>query len=365
MKATKEAAGRPAQEARVLSPEAIIRALRIAILTADLDERVTFASGAALRMLRRSEQDCLGQPLHVLIGMTHSLREHDFRREGAELRLQLMVPAGGGRFDPMMALIVKSAPSDAEPGGYVCALRPSPRIGQEEAARQEPLIAVTRAISAFADEVKNPLAAVKLLVENLLAETAQRSPAFEPIRRLDKLVRRIEALVRGPLVLGRVGSPEAVACDPNALVEAAALRVEARFSGKGVHLARDLDPSIAQVRVAEADITQALVALLENALEASDEGSTVTARSWVTPAAQPDAGAEQAIVTIAVEDQGPGISSADLARIFDPNVSTKPKHPGLGLSIALKLVRDSGGRIVVRSTEGVGSEFRIEMPAQG
>jgi signal transduction histidine kinase len=71
------------------------------------------------------------------------------------------------------------------------------------------------------------------------------------------------------------------------------------------------------------------------------------------------------MVQICIRDNGAGMSAAVQQRLFDPFFTTKPVGQGVGLNLASSyqiVVENHGGRIVVESSEGVGSEFRIELP---
>jgi CheY-like chemotaxis protein len=65
-----------------------------------------------------------------------------------------------------------------------------------------------------------------------------------------------------------------------------------------------------------------------------------------------------------MQDNGPGISEANLSKVFDPFFTTKEvgKGTGLGLSLCYGIVKDHGGTIVVRSKPGDGATFIIEFP---
>jgi len=77
---------------------------------------------------------------------------------------------------------------------------------------------------------------------------------------------------------------------------------------------------------------------------------------------RPDFAHHTAIVEVV--DEGEGIRSSELSKIFEPFYTTKPpgRGTGLGLSICYSLVADHGGRIEVESVVGKGSIFRIVLP---
>ncbi|MBW1936701.1 MAG: histidine kinase, partial [Deltaproteobacteria bacterium] len=71
-------------------------------------------------------------------------------------------------------------------------------------------------------------------------------------------------------------------------------------------------------------------------------------------------------VTVAVKDNGVGISPENLDRVFEPFFSTKPvgRGTGLGLSLCYGIIEAHKGRIEINSYQGQGTEVRILLPAR-
>jgi signal transduction histidine kinase len=67
-------------------------------------------------------------------------------------------------------------------------------------------------------------------------------------------------------------------------------------------------------------------------------------------------------IRVRVSDSGTGIAPEALPRIFEPFFSTKGSGLGLGLPIAMRIVRDHGGTIQCASTEGAGTRFDVIIP---
>jgi len=69
-------------------------------------------------------------------------------------------------------------------------------------------------------------------------------------------------------------------------------------------------------------------------------------------------------VTIEVRDCGPGLSDAELERVFTPFYTSKPEGLGLGLSMSRSIVEGFGGSLEAQRAEGVGLSMRCRLPIQ-
>ena len=101
-----------------------------------------------------------------------------------------------------------------------------------------------------------------------------------------------------------------------------------------------------------AQIKQALVNLIKNAIQAMTKGGALTV--------QTDPGVDGVVVSVA--DTGGGIPQEQINRIFEPFYTTKKKGTGLGLMIVQRIVRDHNGRMDLESHVGKGTVFRIWLP---
>jgi signal transduction histidine kinase len=91
--------------------------------------------------------------------------------------------------------------------------------------------------------------------------------------------------------------------------------------------------------------------LLLNALEASPAGGTVRVQ----------ASAEQGVVRVAVQDEGPGLNFEQQQHLFEPFYTTKPAGTGLGLAVSRELMRSQGGDLLY-SALPMGARFVVEFP---
>jgi signal transduction histidine kinase len=95
--------------------------------------------------------------------------------------------------------------------------------------------------------------------------------------------------------------------------------------------------------------------LLNNAVRHSPDGSTIAVI----------AERREAMVSVTIADEGPGIAEADQERIFEryERADTSPEGSGLGLAIARRLARSMNGDIELKSTPGEGARFTLVLPA--
>jgi signal transduction histidine kinase len=101
------------------------------------------------------------------------------------------------------------------------------------------------------------------------------------------------------------------------------------------------------------ELRQMIVNILHNSIEAMPDGGRIAVATSVAGR----------MVAISVEDTGRGIPERHQARVFSPFFTTKAEGSGLGLVLAKRIVTGHGGKISLRSREGVGTCIMIELPA--
>jgi len=182
---------------------------------------------------------------------------------------------------------------------------------------------------------------------------------FEIIReeasRLERLVddlRTLSLADAGELAI----QPHAVS--PARLLEDVAALYRLQAQTKGLTLQLDIASPLPDLDIDSGRMTQALTNILDNAVRHTPSGGTITLASRPTSSG----------VALSVRDSGPGLSPADVERIFDRFYradESRVRHAGgsgLGLAIAKSIVAAHGGTIHAQSEEGQGLEVIIELP---
>ncbi|MGN6377178.1 MAG: ATP-binding protein, partial [Sphingomonas sp.] len=141
-----------------------------------------------------------------------------------------------------------------------------------------------------------------------------------------------------------------------------------RTIGEGIMLERQLDDNLWNCRVDPVQAEMALINILTNARDALNGSGriTVSTRNVVLPGDEqlPDKLDDGEYVVVSVTDNGPGIDSDIIDRIFDPFFSTKEvgKGTGLGLAMVYGFMRQSGGVAIARNRPEGGAEFLLYFP---
>jgi signal transduction histidine kinase len=215
-------------------------------------------------------------------------------------------------------------------------------------------------------ELRSPLTSVQGFAELLMLDADSLTPRqretveiiLDNCRHLVRLLNDLLDLARSDA--GRLAiRPQPTEVAP--LVEDVVRTMRGQTEAASQTLSEEIQPGLPLINVEPDRIRQILVNLLTNAHEYSPEGASIAVAAH----------AVSAEVEISVTDNGPGIPSDQLERIFerftrgDAGLTQRVGGTGLGLAISKSLVELHGGSISAESVVGAGSTFRIRLPSGG
>lgn len=365
---------------RVNAEQAAVLATGLIGLVKVRQRRFVWVSDGAARMFGYAPDELVGQPTRVIYGRDadheHVAESVRHRRESGQVtRFQLEMRRKDGLsvwVDLRSELL--SAQSGESLGVFLdvtaskraeAARVRAAQLAAENAQLMESSRLKNEFLSNMSHELRTPLNAVigyaQLLQDGPLAAATPRHAEF--LGHIVQSGRHLLGLVEQMLDFAQTSAGRMAFATRNidvreAIADVADL-VEPKRVAAGVDLTISVDPFPLPVANDPLRLQQMLLGLLDNAVKFSRPGGAVVVHAFALDA-------DRWCVTI--EDQGIGISEADLKRVFQPfvQISAGPTktHEGVGIGLALvrMLARAQGGDVRVQSRAGVGSVFTLELP---
>lgn len=207
-------------------------------------------------------------------------------------------------------------------------------------------------------ELRNPIAAIQTNVQVLLA-TADLPPELQPqLTVIERLTRRLGAVVEDLLFLARQDSPlqtyDRQPCAIAAILQEVCQEQQSLAHAKGIHLVLEPPDSSAYIQGSYSQLVRLFTNLISNAIAHTPNGGQITVRAKVSPSQ----------VQVQIQDTGCGIAPEHLPHIFERFYRSQPqsKGSGLGLAIAKAISDNHQAQISVTSQLGQGSTFSVTFP---
>jgi signal transduction histidine kinase len=224
---------------------------------------------------------------------------------------------------------------------------------QREMLRAEQLAAVGQLAAGVAHELRNPLTAVKMLVEAALRSENSKPLELNDLNVIHREIARLEQTIQGLLDFARLPAPRRCACDLRAIVHEAVDLVRVRARQQKVELLVCDANTPVPGEVDTGQVRTVLVNLLLNALDAMPGGGQLEVGLETSPRQE---------VRVCVADSGSGIAPEIADRLFMPFATTKTTGTGLGLSISRRIIEEHGGRLTAANRHDGGACFTITLP---
>jgi len=241
----------------------------------------------------------------------------------------------------------------------------APKRLQEQLIRSERLSATGQLAASIAHEINSPLQAATLMLNTLRTNYRHDQALSENTRLITQSFDSIKATVKTLIDLNRPSQAIKQLTNVNAVVVDTVHLIKFHLQHRQIKIDLQLSQDLPMITAAPQQLSHVILALLNNAVEAfnitnAPETSDPTAKTITfTTSATSDS------IIVHIADNGPGIPTADLNRIFDPFFTRKkPKGIGIGLSLCNGIIKDHHGVIAASSPPQGGAAFTIQLPIQ-
>lgn len=231
------------------------------------------------------------------------------------------------------------------------------RLRAREEQRADRHAAGREILRGLAHEIKNPLGGLRgaaQLLDDELREREQREYTRIIIHEADRLRNLVDR------IMGSYRPIDTLPVNLHEVLEHVRKLIQAEIQ-EGLTVIRDYDPSLPTIRGDREQLIQVVLNIVRNAVEAMDGKGEIRLRTRVAEARYIGKHWHHHVLTVDIEDSGPGIDEDLQEKIFYPMITTRAEGNGLGLSIAQDVVHRHGGTIELESQPG-RTRFSLLLP---
>ncbi|MFZ1865791.1 MAG: ATP-binding protein [Polyangiales bacterium] len=348
--------------------EKLLEHANIPVLVVGRDRSIRVVSSAFGRITELDRRELVGKDLLQLAGQSDRVRVlsafvHALRgREAPPFELRL--PMAGGRQARLEFTLAPILDSEGRVAGVIAIGKDRTEVRELEGQviHAEKLATLGQLAAGIVHEINNPLTSISVYGEYLLSKLSRAGAEAADLKRIERILRsadRILSFTRNLLAYARPSREEAQPVSINDVLEETVLFCEHVIREAHVTMERDYGEELPEVSAVPGQLHQVFVNLITNACNAADaDGGRIRLSSRLC-------GRDR--IEVRVEDDGVGIPSTEIDRVFEPFFSTrrKGKGTGLGLSIVKNLVEQHRGTIEIESELGRGATVVVTLPCLG
>jgi PAS domain S-box-containing protein len=339
----------------------LIQCFPDAILVIDKDLRYTFASTRVHDILGWRPEEMIGRTVQCSSQSTEPARLYRELLDGREQlgSVEFVCQHRDGTWKTLRCSASRLVGPDNDVAGVVASLRDitQAKLIEQQLVQAERLAAMGHMIDGFAHELNNPLTAILGAIDLLDLQHGESSPRH--LKLLKEQSRRAAEIVQNLLFFSRPPMRGNNRLNLNDLIQRTLLLQQYSLRIHGISV--DFLPE-AKLPTVEGDGNQLMQVFLNLLINAEQAISSFRERGCI----RVRAGSNEEEVWISFQDDGPGVAENTLRNMFDPFYSTKRPGggTGMGLSVALGIVRNYGGNITFQPAPGNGAVFTVTLPRQ-
>jgi two-component system sensor histidine kinase HydH len=333
----------------------VVESLPMGLIATDENGRVAVFNETAETVLDHPTSRVLGNEAALTLPAELWRLTDGIEKKGALMERDIECQTGSETAVPLRVSAARLRSDESKFLGYVLIFRDLTEVRrlEQELERNKRLASLGNLAAGVAHEIRNPLSSIKGFAtyfrDRLKDRPEDQSTATTMIQEVERLDRVIGQL----LEFARPSRLKITSVRMSDLVQHSLKLIEADIRTRHIEVQSDV-PANLHVPMDGDRISQVLLNLYLNAIQAMGEGGTLRVKIERIE--------RQRQTRISVTDNGQGIDSENLDRIFDPYFTTKSDGTGLGLAIVHKIVQAHGGEVEVESLAGQGTTVKLTIP---
>jgi PAS domain S-box-containing protein len=334
----------------------------IAILVVDRDSgKMLDVNKQGTALLQYAKEEILALPEPPFVGGEDFLKSllgaSMFSSGEAAMRTK-----GGEVIDVEIGAAPLARPQDNRVLLYIRDITEQKRM-REQLMQAEKMTLMGRLAASIAHEIRNPLSAVTLNLQYLL----QKAEADKGMRSIieDALegARRVESVMESTLSFARITPPVLKREPINDLAERVLGFLRVPIQQKKITVETQYAPDLPKILVDAKQIEQVILNVLQNAVDASQEGGVITLVTGLVDEPVQGPKIPGPGVVMAIRDCGPGMTAEQYKHLFEHFRTNKPGGTGLGLAMSRQIMLRHNSDIRVEPAPGSGTIVRLVFPA--
>ncbi len=225
---------------------------------------------------------------------------------------------------------------------------------QDQLRHADRLATIGQLSAGIAHELNEPIGSILGFAQLIQKNSEMPDQAKKDIEKIMKASLHAREVVKKLMLFARQMPPQKTRVNLNQIIQEGLYFLESRCAKEGIKVIRQLAENLPEVTADPAQMTQVLVNIIVNAIQAMPGGGQLTIQTKASIKS----------VMVSIEDTGTGMEEKVVKQIFLPFFTTKDigKGTGLGLAVVHGIVNSHGGSIHVDSKVNEGTRFTIKLP---
>jgi PAS domain S-box-containing protein len=336
------------------------------VLVVDRTGNITTCNKTTGTITGIKSQSCLGKSLNEIFPLFESVVAQLAKSRGETISQDKDISNGNGG---TLHIRISASPVWDNHGGQIGTIlilqdMTEFRRMEELAQRNQRLREMGEMAAGIAHEIRNPLASIELFASLLKKDLEGDSEKENLVHHIRAGVQNMDRIISTLLLFAKSSQPSRQQCDINLLLTECLEGINNVIVPENINVIRKSGPGTLLANGDRELLRQVFPNLINNAIQAMPKGgelSLITQKSSVHNSE--NGSTERQYISVTITDNGIGMSTDNLTKIFNPFFTTKDKGTGLGLAISHNIIKAHQGTIDAVSEEGKGTTFTVKIPS--